>query len=483
MKKITLSLLSIFAIITVIGQDFEVTNSIQVADGFGNHHAQIEIIEGGRVGVTWTDAASKNIYFAKHDGVGAFAEPVQLNPDGLEVQSYTWSGPDLVVEGDNVFVVFRSAGYDMGHIYVVKSTDKGETFGDTVRVDHLAEGYGQYPDIAVLNDTVYVTFMNHDAGGLNPSYDVVRSVDGGATFESVVLAGYLLPGEACDCCPPEIIVNNSRLMVVFRNNDDNVRDIKSVISMDRGESFTDWISLDNHEWTIISCPSTGPDARFISESKMAAVYRTKVDGHVKLFLNIYDLSADESVALVDINADAGLNTSVNYPQLCYDSDQIGVVWEDAGNAGTSLDVFFNASSVSSIDFAPENALNLTAISGVQTKPDIVLKNGIFHIVHAGSDNALHYLQVGETNSISEQNNTLDFTAYLSAKNENLQIGMAPEVLGENPLLTITNLQGQIIFTEKVLSTALMVDTKLWGKGMYVITIITNHQSTSKKVIK
>ena len=43
--------------------------------------------------------------------------------------------------------------------------DNGMSFGDTVRVDSLSTGYANYPDVAVSNDTVFVTFMDHDAGG------------------------------------------------------------------------------------------------------------------------------------------------------------------------------------------------------------------------------------------------------------------------------------------------------------------------------
>ena len=120
-----------------------------------------------------------------------------------------------------------------------------------MRVDNLSSGFGQYPDIAVLNDTVWVTFMDHDASGLNPQYVVAKSVDGGLTFSSEVVAGEIYGDEACDCCQPELIVNEDYVIVYFRNNDNNIRDIKGVISYDRGDVFTDFFSVDDHLWQLM----------------------------------------------------------------------------------------------------------------------------------------------------------------------------------------------------------------------------------------
>jgi hypothetical protein len=457
-------------------QDFLTTTPIKVAGGSGNHHPQVELIEAGRVGVTWTSNGSKNVYFAKHNGLDGFDSPVQLNPDGMDVQSYDWSGPDFAVEGDNVYVVFRSYGYETGHIYIVKSTDKGETFGDTVRVDYLDAGFGQYPDLAVFNDTVYVTFMNHDDGGANPSYDVVRSVDGGLTFEEEVTAASIIEGESCDCCQPEIIVNEEKLVLFFRNNDENIRDIKGVISTDRGASFTDWISVDDHNWYIEACPSTGPDAHFISDSKVVASYKSEVAGEGKVFLNVYDLEADVSTDLVEIYGTSGTAGSLNYPQVCYDDEVIGVVWED-GATGSSIDVFFNQSSATSIDFNPDNAINLTALAAVQSKPDITLENGVYHVVYAdATDFSVYYIQIAQANSIQES--ALEFEVSQTTD----QITVKYDGL-ESVQITITDLHGRIITETRMNSQTLNFETNSWDSGVYFITLISGESRSVKKIVK
>jgi pterin-4a-carbinolamine dehydratase len=478
MKNYTLSILAVFFLSHGFAQDFTYTEPIQVLAGGGNHHPQVELIEPGRVGVTWTSNGTKNVYFAKHNGVDGFDDPVQLNPDGLDVQSYDWSGPDMAVEGDNVYVVFRSFGYESGHVYVVKSTDKGATFGDTVRVDWLEEGYAQYPDLAVLNDTVYVTFMNHDAGGSNPSYDIARSVDGGLTFETEVPGAYLLDAEACDCCQPEIIVNAGYVVVFYRNNDDNIRDIKGVISTDRAASFTEWISVDDHNWMIAACPSTGPDARFIGDSKLVSTYKTTVDGDGKVFINVYDLETDASTELIEIYGTSGTGGNLNYPQVCYDDGVIGLVWEDGGD-GTSTDVFFNQSSTASVDLSPDNAINITALMGVQSKPDIALDNGVFHVVYANSgDASVYYLQLAEMNAIGELEVDLDASVFVLT--DQIKV-LSNETTAVN--MVITDLNGRVVMEQLISDHETMISTNDWENGVYFVQLKSGNRAVVKKIVR
>ena len=243
--------------------DWLQTSPIQVADGYGYHHPQIEISGDNRVLITWTDQASHNVYLAKHNGVDGFMTPIQLNPEFFEVASYDWSGPDLAVEGSNVYVVFRAGNFES---YLVKSTDHGESFGDTVRLGSPDALFPFYPDVAVLNDTVYATYMIHeDEDGSSPDYVFTRSVDGGASFEPFTIVSELFTEQVCDCCQPEIVVSDDYVVIFFRNNASNIREIKGVVSYDRGASFTDWFSVDDHGWYIAGCPSTGPDARFFEQ--------------------------------------------------------------------------------------------------------------------------------------------------------------------------------------------------------------------------
>ena len=464
-----------------LSQSFSVGEPTPVASGLGSNHPQIELASDGLPLVLWTSPSPKNIYIAKGDGNGGFLSPIQLNPENFPVQSYNWSGPDLAVENDNVYVVFRSNGYDTGHIFVTKSNDNGGSFGDTVRVDQLTAGFGQYPDIAVYNDTIWVTFMSHNSSGLDPQYVVARSVDGGLTYENEVLAGALLGDEACDCCQPEIVVNESQVVVFFRNNDNNIRDIKAVVSYDRGQSFTNWISLDDHQWLINSCPSTGPDARFINENTIAATYKTEVNGEARVYVNAYDLSTDQSLGEVLMTMDGSSNLNVNYPQIATKNNVLGVVWEGQGE---QTDIFINTSTSGIGGLSPANAFNLTNTSGNQTRPDIAMSSNTFHVVYSSNLN-VHYVKAHylvEKESFAEP---VSFKAYPNPTHNQLNIELVMD--NNTPYeLSVLTINGEVkqwfndatFFDNKTLT----ISTENWAKGVYILRLNSQYGSYLSKIV-
>lgn len=464
MKNTLFCLTIIFSSISFT-QTFEHTSAIDVADGLGNFHPQIETLSDGTPAVIWTDGSNKNIYFAKHDGNSAFLSPIQLNPAGLDVQSYNWSGADLAIEGDNIYVIFRSEGYTTGNIYLVKSTDNGATFSDTVRVDQLATGYGQYPDVAVFNDTIWATFMDHDAGGANPQYVVTRSTDGGNTFDTEVAASALWGSEACDCCQPEIIANEDKVIVFFRNNDANTRDIKAIASYDRGQTFTQNFSVDDHNWYINSCPSTGPDARFSNDGTVLATYKTYTSGEPRIYLQEYDVDADMTVGGVQIEDVATSNAQINYPQLDAKDGIIGIVWEAAGQ---SIDVFINFSETGISGIDANNTYNLTDAAGAQNKPDIAVGDSYFHVVYAdGLD--LKYTQVSPLLSTENNEQTVQITTYPNPATDQLTFKISQ--FEEAKSITLFDLNGQVIKAAQAInSSTFIIDVSHLAAGVYHYSI-------------
>lgn len=428
-------------------QTFTKSPTISIDADYGFYHPQIEITGDNQPCILWTSADSLDLYFAKHNGVDDFNPPIKLNPDGMDVQDFVWSGADLAIEGDNIYVTFKQSGYSTGGIYMVKSTDNGATFGDTVRVDDLAVGYGNYPDVAVFNDTVWVTFMDHNASGGDPQYVVSRSTDVGATFEPEVAAGAIWPGEACDCCQPEILVDDNRVVVILRNNNSNVRDIKAVVSDDRGVTYSDSFSLDDHNWVTNSCPSTGPDARFISSDKVIAIYKSMVLSNAALFIHEYDMNVGSSEGEVQILATGTTNAMMNYPQLDYEENEgmMGFVWEQAGQG---MDVFINASSTGLNGVLASNAMNITDESGTQNKPDIIIKDGVFHVVYADyTEQNLKYLQLTSNFAQIESNeNEFNSIVYPSPATDEVTIAFSQKI-SEIVTLNVYNTLGQLVYTE------------------------------------
>ena len=485
MKYIIIILLSLNSIL-VDAQSFITSTPISVAgDSLGYYHPQIEITNDNKPIILWANSSDKSLYISKLGLSNSFSTPVKLNPDGLNIQTYDWSGADLAIENSNIYVVFRSLGYSTGHVYIVKSTDNGLTFGDTVRVDNLSSGFGQYPDVAVLNDTVWVTFMDHDASGGNPQYVVAKSVDGGATFESEVLAGELSGDEACDCCQPELIVNDDYVIVYFRNNDDNIRDIKGAISYDRGDVFTDYFSVDDHLWLMNACPSTGPDSRFLNDSTSLTVYKTTENGDAKLFINEYNHISNSSTALTKVFDSNSTNLWVNYPQVAVKNNALGVVWEGKGD---DRDIFINYSESGVSGLNASNAYNITNTFGNQVKPDIAISNTKFHVVYSdNSSSDLKYLSLESTTSINanQSDDQINLDIYPNPTTDFISVTIKTKSTDEL-VVKVTNTLGQVLFNTKIKNQkeyGVNIDTKKWKSGIYYVSIEGHDNVLTKKVIR
>jgi hypothetical protein len=364
----------------------------------------------------------------------------------------------------------------------VKSTDNGISFGDTVKVDNLMVGYANYPDVAVHNDTVYVTFMDHDAGGLNPQYVVSRSVDGGATFEPAVDAGAILGNEACDCCQPEIIVNDKYVIVFFRNNDSNIRDVKAVVSYDRGATFSNWISVDDHLWNVLACPSSGPDAVFSDTDIMVTSYRSRTAGVNRVFINEYDLLGDSTIITSELSLGTGVTP--NYPQITFSDGNLGAVWE---GRGADPDIFFNWSTSGVLGLDSLNILNITDTSGTQSKPDICYGDGKHHIVWAeGGSGGINYVTVSEALSTNEMPIKGEVKVYPNPVTDNVTVSLD---LSQADILNveIVDTKGKLLIVRtlngSIGENLVRFDVAEMSSGIYFVQIASGGMFWSQKLIK
>ena len=98
------------------------------------------------------------------------------------------------------------------------------------------------------NGNPVVTYMTFDAAGAEEGIAVVKSLDGGLSYQAQVNATTGAPGVACDCCSPEVLSSGAYQMVLYRNNESNIRDGHAVLSEDGGDTFTSTANMDNLNW-------------------------------------------------------------------------------------------------------------------------------------------------------------------------------------------------------------------------------------------
>lgn len=355
---------------------------ITVADGsvFGNLRPRASIVNGNPI-VIFGKTGYDNLFIAKGNGT-SFNAPISVVPPGLSSYIASWTGPDLASKGDTVVAVFKLNPTETGNVYVVRSIDGGITFSDTIKANNYAGGNAWMPSMD-LDDAgnPVVSMMIHDGTWSNPRYAVTHSPDAGLTFDPIVNIAANVPGEACDCCPSEMIVSGQKEVLLFRNNDADIRDIHGVLSTDGGASFPTFSNIDNVQWSISACPSTGSDATFLGDD-LYTVFSSAGEGLYRVYISKSSTTSGLNFLSRETMSPVANNGTQNYPTISSANDTIVMAWEERTNF--NKDIFYSV-SVPGMD--PMTALTTykfpldLGAAGTQTNPDILYKNGFVHLFY------------------------------------------------------------------------------------------------------
>ena len=187
------------------------------------------------------------------------------------------------------------------------STDAGETFSSPVlvsRIEGLATSHTRGPQIAATQNGVLITacnskgnifsFLKEGASSWKPRYRVndvdtvarenlmalsadgnnafavwldlrngrnqiygSRSVDGGKTWSKNIRIYASPDSTVCECCKPSVILQGSRVYVMFRNWLGGNRDMYLIRSADLGKTFGPAQKLGRESWALNACPMDG----------------------------------------------------------------------------------------------------------------------------------------------------------------------------------------------------------------------------------
>ena len=383
MKKHIFLLLLIVSPLSAFSQQGIVWEpEITVADGdtFGYIRPRISLVNDLPI-VMLGKGGDGEVFVAKGNGTG-FDIPVGVVPSGMQTYMANWTGPDIASKGNNVVVVFKEQPISTGNIYSVRSTDGGVTFSDTIRVDNYDQGEVWMPALDMdENGNPHVTYMIFDPSGGNERIVIASSTDNGASYQPQQVVTASSPGVACDCCPPEVVVNGQYQLALFRNNETNIRDTWGSLSTDGGTSFNSTENLDNLGWVINSCPSTGPDGVIIGDSAYV-VSASRGEGKYRVYVSTTSVNGGLNLNSVQIMEEptSTAGDTQNFPRISGSGDTLVVVWEEkeSGNSDILYSVTTDGNSHTLGAFKSKVNVDLT---GFQGKPDVVFKNGFVHVVY------------------------------------------------------------------------------------------------------
>lgn len=367
-----------FSLFSIVGVAQNLGVAIPVADGsdFGKTRPRLVVEQDGVPVVMWGNITTNKVYTAQLDG-NVFTAPVQVTPGNVEAFVENWAGPDIASNEDDVFVTFHSQPEADGFVYVVKSSDGGLTFGDTVRAENIGNDQSRFPVMAVGPDGApTVMFMRFSGNWVDPQYVVANSPDQGISYLDDVSASALAPGEVCDCCPGALLSEGQRQVAMFRNNDNDLRDLWVTVSTDNGAGFPTGDDVDPNNWMINSCPSSGADG-YIDGDSLYTVWMSAGQGYSRVYLASVHLPTAAAGNVQEAAPVQNSNANQNYPRIAGQGDVMGVVYQEAGSG--NIDCYITISTDGGISFSAPTRLHDDP-SGTQRNPDITYSNGQFHVV-------------------------------------------------------------------------------------------------------
>lgn len=464
-----------------ISEPISVTNN---SSEFGRNLPKIEILNDGKIIVFWSKYYSPSkLYIAIQDG-DSFTDPIQV-PTG-SVNPNVWGyglGPDFAVKDSVIVVTFEKYG---DAIYCVRSLDLGQSFSDPVVVyDPPSNKRSTLPTITLSNEyNPVVGFITTNSFEQDAEYMVVSSSDGGETFGDAVIANGAADGEyVCECCPSSITFNNEGdYFISFRNNDDNVRDIWVSKSTDNGLTFPIAADVDETDWVIQGCPKTGPHSFDMGSGLANVFFSSAADWDHGVYvstLNKETMIAGETHKLPTID---GMDNLQNFPRIDGNEDTLGVVWNEFVSASTEVILAYSTNGVAGL---LENEVNVTDMTGKQSYPDIVYKDGKYHIVYEDKASGTVMYQTAtllEPVSIVKLNTKEGaLLVYPNPVNKLVTVEIIDDKINNSKLI-ISDVTGRVFYKKELFTNKANIEVGEWKRGVYIVIVQTNNHKLYQKLV-
>lgn len=272
---------------------------------------------------------------------------VLVKKDGSLVAVFT-NRPDAQAQGSQ-----GGRGGRGGELVYTVSKDNGNTWTNPQAVDTdptkgLMRGF--FDAVVLPNDEIAVAYLKDVK---NSTKHEERDLRLTVTKNGVFQAEKLLDAVVCDCCNINMLIDgNGALNVIYRDNNDNIRDFSKMVSTDNGETFSQPQNIYNDGWKIAGCPHNGAISSTHGKSALIAYYSgAESESGVKLV-------TQDGKKLFVLN-----DPSVRNPALMGSAQVSAMLWEQ-GKDKTQL-VFrtiknSKASETKSVE-GSDNATNSTGL--------------------------------------------------------------------------------------------------------------------------
>jgi len=409
-----------------------------------------------------------------------FGTPLRISPIGTMPLASIVNGPEITIQGNTIMIVYASHCMTdtTRNIYLVKSTDGGISWSDTINVVKYPDTINvEYPSLVILpNGNPVITFMH-----ATDSYDTTQmmscfSTDGGTTFSAPQNISSLNPGMVCECCPNSLVNNGDTVILAYRINDNNLRDFFGVVSFDEGQTFTNGFRIDNSNWINPVCPTNGIDLLAVP-GKVLAAFPSLSGSYIQLKSGTLSFPSMTTGSNLSIDP-APLTYNQYYPALCGNADTICAVWHD--NRSGNYDAIASVSVTGISGFAAPQIINDITTS-TQKQADVAYGKGYFHFVFYDYTGKAKY-RLGSLfpNGVEENKNENTISVSPNPSHEDFSITSSKEIIS----IKITDVTGKIILEKKCNSAKEKIPGEIFSPGIYfVIAEISDGSSGVLRFVK
>lgn len=340
---------------------------------------RITTVENGTY-VIWGNSATDRIHGVTVSEGKAGSQQI-LNAGEEPAFITDWASTEISSYDDVISVVYKSDNAQTGSSYVILSQNGGQSFQSPEEIINGQEILHRFPAIYSDASGFYVSYMRFEDNFLEPQYDLRHFTNTSFTEFNDIQISESLDGEVCDCCVSAITGNEQKTVVLFRNNNNNFRDIHAGIVDKSNLTIQSHIDLNAASWQLFSCPSTGADG-LMDGPLLHAVYMSRHSGTPHIYLSTVDSETDSLLSERQLFSPGTIEFS-NFPRIAGSGDTLGVVWQGAERRDQN--VYFTYSTTGPDGLGDTILLLSEQTDGRQGNPDIAFQDGTFHM--AWQDNS------------------------------------------------------------------------------------------------
>lgn len=450
------------------------------ANTYGNMHPRMTLDGLGNPLVIWGKMSEQSVYFSKWTGT-MFTTPIKLNPAWMTIATASWQSADIASFGDTVYVVVKRTpeSLDTNRIFIFTSFNGGNSFNTPVELGFIADSISRFPTVTTdATGNPIVAYMKFNNSFMDSRWVVSKSNDLGNTFLTDVKAsGWGNSAEVCDCCPGAIVSDGNKTAMLYRDNNSNIRDIWTGISNNNAATFSSGFELDNNNWMVMSCPSSGPDGVIIGDT-LYSTFMSMGSGASRSYFSKSSISSGVVSSMSNLTGSIAGLSQQNYPRIATDGTAMAIVWKQIVSSMSQLPILFTNDIANGF----QTAYDTVDLDNI-TNADISMSNGKLFVVWQDDVSGTVKYRMGTYNQSNvgiNETNAVSFSLYPNPASSTLTLQSNVDM--QNAEVKVFNLIGETILTQNKISNSTLNIEEL-NKGIYFLQVSIRNRLFTQKFIK